>query len=255
MELLIAGIAGTWVWFVLSRRPKRDREAAARLQALIGAAMAPKRRPSLATRLSEVGRRVPMRYVGAVLGALFGAFLGPLRIVAIPLLAFAGYKIPDGMSSLRVRARKEDLSRDLPDAVDLLAVCTQAGLNLPLALERVAHGITGPLADELQRTLSEIELGVPRSQALSALAGRVDDEDLEALVGMLQTAERFGTKVAASLTVFAQDVRLRRKRKAEELARKAPVKMLFPLVFLILPGFVLLTLVPLLLGTFESLGF
>lgn len=255
MELVIAGIAATSVWLVLSRRPRRERESAIRLQALMGTAPAPKRRFAVATRLSEVGRRIPARYVGVGLGALIGALLGPLRVLAIPLLGFAGYKIPDALASFRVRARSEELSRDLPDAVDLLAVCTQAGLNLPLSLERVAHGITGPLADELQRTISEIDLGVPRSQALSALAARVDDDELEALVGMLQTAERFGTKVAASLAVFAQDVRLRRKRKAEELARKAPVKMMFPLVFLILPGFVLLTLVPLLLGTFESLGF
>lgn len=255
MELVIAGFAAASVYFALSRRPRRDREAAARLQALTGATRAPRRTLTLSVWIGDLARRIPARYAGAACGAMFGALLGPIRLVAIPVFAFGGYKTPEALASFRVRARNEELSRDLPDAVDLLAVCTQAGLNLPLSLERVAHGTTGPLAEELERTLSEIELGVPRSQALSALAARVDDDELEALVGMLQTAERYGTKVAASLTMFAQDVRLRRKRKAEELARKAPVKMLFPLVFLILPGFVLLTLVPLLLGTFESLGF
>ncbi len=108
---------------------------------------------------------------------------------------------------------------------------------------------------EIQRTIEEIELGVPRAQALENLAARNGLPELESLVRVLLNSERFGTQVAASLETFSAEVRGRLKRRAEEQARKAPVKILFPLVFLILPAFILLTVVPLLVSAFQSLDF
>lgn len=198
---------------------------------------------------------VASRFLFAAVGLAFGLLMGPLALVAVPLLGSVGYRLPDWVSRARLRARREELARDLPDAVDLLAVCTQAGLNVALALERVAEGTPGPLGDELRKTVRQIRLGESRETALSDLVRRVEQDELQSLAGILVGAERFGTKVASALENFAEEIRTRRRRRAEERARKAPVKMLFPLVFLILPGFILLTLVPLLLGTFRSLGF
>jgi tight adherence protein C len=280
IEFLIAAFAGVGVWLAISRRAKhRDKRLMSRISDL--AAQTPtKKRPPATQLLAAAGRRLPgnrgvlrqslasadlvhwspdavvsVRYLGVCAGILAGLAFGRLAPLASIALAFGGYRLPDLVINRRAKQRSDDIQRDLPDAIDLLAVCTHAGLNLSLSLKRVAAGIPGPLGAELRRTVGEIDLGVPRSKALEEMGSRNEVAELESLVGLLQTSERFGTKVAASLMTFGGDIRLKRKRRAEELARRAPVKMLFPLVFLILPGFVLLTLVPLLLSTFESLGF
>jgi tight adherence protein C len=279
-ELVIAAIAAFGVWVALSRRRSGRSRLSQQLAALNPETETRGRRHNAGHYFAALGRRLPgdrnaittslasagleetspeavigARFVAAAIGLVVGIFLRPVALVAVPGLAFVGYRLPDLLIGARVKGRKDDLARDLPDAVDLLAVCTQAGLNLPLSLKRVAAGVPGPLGQELRRTVREIELGLPRSAALGELSERNDVPELENLVGILQTSERFGTKVASSLNTFSADIRLHRKRRAEEQARRAPVKMLFPLVFLILPGFVLLTLVPLLLSTFQSLGF
>ena len=280
IEFVIAAFAGTGVWLAISRKVRsRDRALMTRISALTPQTQS-KPRPTVSQLLASVGGSLPgnrnalshtlasadlahwspdaviaARYLAACLGLALGLPLGSFAPIAALALAFGGYRVPDFVIRRRVASRQDDIQRDLPDAVDLLAVCTHAGLNLPLSLKRVAEGIPGPLGAELRRAVGEIDLGVPRAKALEEMASRNEVAELESLVGLLQTSERFGTKVAASLMTFGGDIRIKRKRRAEELARRAPVKMLFPLVFLILPGFVLLTLVPLLLSTFESLGF
>lgn len=279
-EFVIAAIAAFGVWLALSRTSSGRGRVIQQLAELSPESQRKQQRRNLGRFLAGLGRRLPgdrnaittsvesagledmppesviaARFVAAAIGFAVGIFLRPIALIAAPGLTFLGYRLPDLLIGARVRRRKDDLARDLPDAVDLLAVCTQAGLNLPLSLKRVSAGVAGPLGQELRRTVREIELGLPRSAALGELSERNDVPELENLVGILQTSERFGTKVASSLNIFSADIRLHRKRRAEEQARRAPVKMLFPLVFLILPGFVLLTLVPLLLSTFQSLGF
>jgi tight adherence protein C len=191
----------------------------------------------------------------AAAGFLIGLGAGPLAIVVSPVLAWTGFQLPQFGLRRRMAKRREQAAAALPDAVDLLAVCTHAGLNVALSLKRVAARSRGVLGQELARTIEEIELGVPRQVAMRSLAERNPDGDLEALVGVLENAERFGTQVASTLEGFSHEVRGRRRRSAEEQARRAPIKILFPLVFLILPAFVLLSVVPLLLSTFTSLGF
>ncbi|MEX0789265.1 MAG: type II secretion system F family protein, partial [Actinomycetota bacterium] len=151
--------------------------------------------------------------------------------------------------------RKEEMAAALPDVVDLLAVCSHAGLNISLSLRRVVERVSGPLGKEIQRVVEEVDLGVPRARALENLASRSGLPELEALVRVQLNSERFGTQIASSLEAFSADVRGRLKRSAEEQARKAPVKILFPLVFLILPAFILLTVAPLLVSAFQSLDF
>jgi tight adherence protein C len=194
-----------------------------------------------------------LELVSAASGALVGMLASSLMVGVV--LAAVGYRIPILYLAKRSRNRSQEIAEALPDVIDLLTVCTQAGLNIALSLQRASGRVAGALGVELRRMLEEVDLGVPRPQALRALADRNQVEDLQALVGVLVNAERFGTQVAEALEDFARESRGRRRRRAEEQARRAPVKILFPLVFLILPAFILLTVVPLLLGTFSSLEF
>lgn len=189
------------------------------------------------------------------LGALMGLQAGAGAILTAPILAVVGYRAPLLYLSFRGRSRRDEAAAALPDAVDLLVVCTQAGLNLSLSLQRVADNTPGFLGGELRRVVEEIALGVPRGDALESWAARNPSEEIRSLVGTLANADRFGTGVAAALEGFAHEVRGTRKRRAEEQARRAPVKILFPMVFLILPAFLVLTVLPVVLGTLRSIGF
>lgn len=202
----------------------------------------------------HVERVILLRWAGLALGVVAGSMSGAFALVATPLLGAAGFLSPIFFLKRRISARREQMAGDLPDAVEMLAVATDAGLNLQLALRRLADRYHGVLGDELRRTVDEIELGVPMRKGLSNLASRNDVSHLRELVTTINNAERFGTQIAGTLESFARDLRIRRRRAAEERARRAPVKMLFPLVFLILPAFILLTVVPLLLGTLQTLG-
>ena len=191
----------------------------------------------------------------AICGALLGITMGSMAPVFVLVLGFVGYRVPDFLVNARIKERKAAIDVVLPDAVDLLAISTRGGLNLHLALQRVATSLHGPLGEELKRVDREISVGVARADALGSMAKRLESDDAESLVGVLASTERFGVPVADALESFATEIRGKRRREAEEHARKAPVKILFPLVLCILPAFVLLTVVPLLLGTFRSLGF
>lgn len=192
---------------------------------------------------------------GLGLGLVLGLMAGATAILAAPLLGFAGFRAPELYLSVRARSRRDEAAAALPDAVDLLVVCTQAGLNLSLSLQRVAENTSGPLGDDLGRAVEEIALGVPRGEALASLAERSPSDEISSLVSTLTNADRFGTGVTKALEGFANEVRQERKRRAEEQARRAPVKILFPMVFLILPAFLVLTVLPVVLGTLRSIGF
>lgn len=146
------------------------------------------------------------------------------------------------------RKRRAELDRSIPEAVDLLSILVTAGLNLNQGLPRVAARLQGPLAEEMKRTCVEIEMGVPRGQALEDLASRNNSERLRSVIGAIRCAERYGTPLAQALEIQAREARLSRRRRAEAQAHKAPVKLLFPLVFLILPAFLLLSVGPLALA-------
>jgi pilus assembly protein TadC len=279
-EILVAGLCSATVWIGFRSFVGPDPVSASRLRAL--AVKASEIREPRWLRpvglLAYIGRRFPgaksrstepalssrglndadvfrgAQLVGMLTGFALGAAAGPVALVAAPVGALLGFKLPHMLLSGAIRRRRDEVALALPDIIDLLAVCTQAGLNISLSLKRVAERAPGVLGHELRRTLEEVDLGVPRTNALQGLAQRVRSDDLDALVGVLLSAERFGTQVSVALEAFAREVRARRRRGAEEQARRAPVKILFPLVFLILPAFILLTVVPLLLSTFETLG-
>lgn len=198
---------------------------------------------------------IGLQVVGAVLGVTVGLMTGAAALLLAPVLGLLLHRAPLIYLRSKASSRRAEVGSALPDAVELLAVCAQAGLNITMALRRVADATPGLLGRDLRSVVDEISLGVTRAEAIRTLVERYHLEDLRSLAAALDQADRFGAPVATTLDALASDIRTRRRNQVEEAARRAPVKMLFPLVLLILPAFILLTIVPLLIGTFRTLGF
>jgi tight adherence protein C len=152
------------------------------------------------------------------------------------------------------RRRLAAIDAEIPQLLDLLAAGSSAGLAAPLALRRAVDGLAGPLADEVRATVRSVDLGARWRDELEALADRLDLPDLRRTVAALTRTESLGASLAESTAELASSVRHARRAATAERARTAPVKMLFPLVFLVLPAFLLLTVVPVLLTTVRSIG-
>jgi tight adherence protein C len=167
--------------------------------------------------------------------------------VLVLLAVAVGYLLPDLWLVWRVHVRQHRLRLALPDGLDLLVICVEAGLGLDQALMRVAEElrISHPLlSDELQLVNLETRLGKTRLDALRELARRTGLEDIKALVAMLIQTDRFGTSVAKSLRIHSDDLRSKRRQRAEEMAAKTTVKMVPALVFFIFPALMVVILGP-----------
>jgi tight adherence protein C len=179
----------------------------------------------------------------------------------LPGAFLLGYLLPDAWLTWKVRRRKQHLRRALPDALDLLVICVEAGLGLDQALMKVAQDLRithRELSEEFQLVNLEMRVGKTRIEALHELARRTGLDDIKSLVAMLVQTERFGTSVAQSLRVFSDDMRIRRRQRAEEMAAKTPVKMVPVLVFFIFPALMVVILGPgvlTLIKHFTSSGF
>jgi tight adherence protein C len=163
------------------------------------------------------------------------------------VLGVAGFYVPSVFLALRKRERQDTILRALPDALDLMVVCVEAGLGMTAALQRVAMEIRlacRPLAEELVLVHQEMQTGVPRADSLRNLAQRTGVDDIYSLVAMLIQTDRLGTSIAQALRAHAGSMRTRRRQRAELLARKASIKLAFPLVFLVLPALLLIILGP-----------
>jgi tight adherence protein C len=159
----------------------------------------------------------------------------------------AGYIVPDFILSTRVTARQEKIQLALPDALDLLVVCVEAGLGLDQAILKTSEElrVTHPdICDELNLVNLELRAGKPRKEALKNLADRTGVEDVNGLVSMLVQTDKFGTSIAQSLRVHSDALRTKRRQRAEEKAHKVSVKLVFPLVFLIFPSMFVIILGP-----------
>lgn len=163
------------------------------------------------------------------------------------LAAIVGYLAPDYWLSYAARRRQKEIVRHLPDALDLMVVCVEAGLGLDAALARVAneiHMTTHALSSELLLVTQETKAGKPRAEALHDLTSRTGVEDLSSLVAMLVQTDKLGTSVAQALRVHADSVRTRRRQRAEEAAAKTTVKLVFPLVLCVFPALLVVVLGP-----------
>jgi tight adherence protein C len=183
------------------------------------------------------------KVIGAVSG-VFGGFvlstmLRPapfIAIVAIALLAFVGFVVPDSLLNRKVTERQKEILKTLSDTLDLLTISVEAGLSLNAAIAQVVQNVPGVLSAEFARMLQEIQLGVPRSEAFRHLADRTDVEELNGFALAMIQADVFGVSIASVLRTQAQQLRIKRRQAAEAKAQQTPVKIVFPLVLCILPA-------------------
>jgi len=195
------------------------------------------------------------------IGALVVAYSsGLFRInpFLVPIVALGfGYLLPDMWLTWRVRSRQRRLRKALPDALDLLVICVEAGLGLDQALMKVSQDmkIAHPeLSEELQLVNLEMRIGKTRIDAMRELARRTGLDDIKSLVAMLIQTERFGTSIAQSLRVYSDDMRIKRRQRAEEMSAKTSVKMVPPLVFFIFPALMVVILGPAIITIMQNLG-
>jgi len=187
-------------------------------------------------------------------------FSGAYRfnIILVPIVAVGlGYLLPDMWLTWRVSSRQHKLRKALPDALDLLVICVEAGLGLDQALLRVSQDMRishQDLSEELQLVNMQMRVGKSRLDSLRELAERTGLADIKALVAMLIQTERFGTSIAQSLRVFSDDMRLKRRQRAEEMSAKTSVKMVPPLVFFIFPALMVVILGPAIITMMRTLG-
>jgi len=185
---------------------------------------------------------VVLKYAFMCALALAGLFLA--NVTAAAALGIVGYLVPDIMLNAWKNERQNKILKDLPDILDMLSVSVEAGLGFDAALQRVVEKIKGPLSEEFRQALNEIKLGKPRREALKDLAARVEVDDVSTFISSLIQADQLGVSIANVLRVQADQVREKRRQRAEEKAQKAPIKILIPLVFFIFPAIFVILLGP-----------
>lgn len=193
-------------------------------------------------------------FAGLLLGLAVGAWLGgPLVAAALAVAgALLGLFTPDLVLYQVAFNRSEQVRKDLPDALDLLTISVEAGLAFDAAVSQVARNSTGPLAEEFFRVLQEMQIGMGRSDAMRALGERTDVDELRSFVTSMVQADAFGIPIANVLRVQAREMRIKRSQRAEEKAQRVPVKILFPLIFCILPTLFIVVLGPAAISIYDA---
>jgi len=169
------------------------------------------------------------------------------RIGLTVVFALLGFMLPALWLGQKIRSRKNSVIQSLPDALDLLTICVEAGLGFDQAMQKVAEKWDDELSRAFARVLHEIRLGKTRREALRDVANRLDLSDVTSFVAAVIQAEQLGVSIAKVLRIQSDQMRIRRRQRAEEKAHQAPVKMLFPMVFLIFPAIWIVLLGPALL--------
>lgn len=212
----------------------------------------------LARSISPVGflaLKVVLGATGAAVGLLLGAGAGsPLKAILVALAGGAlGFFGPDVVVTSRTRRRRDQMRRDLPNALDVLAVSVEGGLGFNAALARLGQYLEGPLVEEFLLVLAELRIGESVPNALRKMAVRVEIPELTAVVNSLIQAEQLGSPLGRMLKIQAEESRNRRQVASEERAMKAPVKMLVPTAIFIFPAMFVVMLGPALLKISDAL--
>ncbi|WP_113718281.1 type II secretion system F family protein [Arthrobacter dokdonensis] len=271
-------------WSLLSPRLYRDRAAQRNLsRGILEATAAPE--PEHGQRFADLARRfTPARFVARldrllvragrpagwpmkkvlsakVLLAVTAAALGSLFAAGSsgagrPLLALfvtaICYFVPDLLLYSKGTERQEAIARALPDTLDQMTIAVEAGLGFEAAMARAAYNGKGPLAEELVRTLQDMQVGRSRRQSYTDLAARTTVTDLRRFVRSIVQADMYGISISGVLRTQAAEMRLKRSQRAEEKAMQIPVKVLFPLMFCILPVLFIVMLGPAALGVIDT---
>ena len=223
-------------------------------------------------KLLQAGYRSPravsiyysLRILSLVAGAILIAVLAPALslsgtrlLIWIAAAAALGWILPSGFLSRKVRLRQKEMQKALPDTLDMLVVCVEAGLGLNQAIVRVSdevEHISSAMSEELQIVNLEIRAGTPREDALRHLGDRTGMKDIQGLVAMLIQTDRFGTSIAQALRVHSDDLRVKRRQRAEEQAAKTTIKLVIPLAVFVFPAMFVVILGPAVLSIMESFG-
>jgi tight adherence protein C len=206
-----------------------------------------------------------IKAIGAIVGAgiffllfIFPGPIGfipfPINFVMIPVGLLFGYTIPEFWLGGRVRKRQKAILLQIPDALDLLTISVRAGLGFDGAVGKVVEKLKGPLTEEFRRALAEIRVGKPRRDALRDIIPRTEVPALTNFIGAIIQAEQLGVSISKVLQVQSEQLRIERRQRAEEMAAKAPIKMLFPLVGCIFPSLFIVILGPAIILIMINLG-
>jgi tight adherence protein C len=231
-------------------------ELATRLGNILARHIGPKQEAEVRRQLISAGyySTAPRRFMGyrifsAIAFALFVMWVMRDRstaamILAFPLGAAAGWVLPLTLLRVRARSRLQKIDRGLPELIDLLTVTVEAGLAFSASLREATDRLRGPIGDELRLTLQEQSMGLSLDEAIRNMLARADTPAMRSFVRSVLQAETLGVSIGQILRALAVEMRKRRRADAEERAQKAPVKILFPLIFLIFPALFLVILYP-----------
>ncbi len=211
------------------------------------------------------GGITPTMFVGlrVVLALILGVIITAVTIQSMSLtealmysaVGFGlGYMLPVMWLGRQITGRKKAITKALPDALDLLCISVEAGLAFDLALQRVTQKWDDELSREFKKVLSDIRLGRTRREALKDLAVRTGVEDIQTFTAAVIQADQLGVSMSKILRLQSDQMRVRRRQRAEELAQQAPIKMLFPMVFLIFPALFVVILGPAVPRIMSSFG-
>lgn len=227
------------------------------------------REASLAKKINEAGNPgsltprelIALKYLlasggGIFMWSIFTAMGKPVMQCVVQASAgfIFGWIIPDLVLNSKIRSRKEEIERSLPDVLDLLTVSVEAGLGFDGAMMKVVEKYNGVLADEFLRVLSESKMGKPRRESLRDMAERMSVDDLSNFIGSVVMADQLGISIGNVLRLQSKDIREKRRQRIEEMAMKAPVKMLIPMVMFIFPAIFIVLLGPAIIQIKRAFG-
>jgi tight adherence protein C len=199
----------------------------------------------------DAERVVALKIIGGIGGLVGGLLLmallpvsGMLKVSGVVIFCLLGYTIPSTKVNTMAGKRQRMMQKQLADVMDLLTISVEAGLGFDAALAQVVKNVPGPLAEELARLLQEIQIGVSRADAFRQLGERTTVPEIEGFVLSMIQADLFGVSIANVLRAQSKELRLKRRQRAEEMAQKIPVKLLFPMIFMVLPALFIIVLGP-----------
>jgi tight adherence protein C len=191
------------------------------------------------------GINIALTFLGILLAFVFlQRSFTVINIVGAIAIVFLFYMFPKIWLRGKIRRRQNTIRKNLPDALDMLSVCASAGLGFDQALQRVSEYWDTPLSAEFTRMLSEMEMGLSRREAMRNLSERNDVPEISSFVALILQADQLGMSISDTLQAIAEQMRIERRFRAQEMAQKAPTKMLIPLAFLIFPALLAIILGP-----------
>lgn len=199
----------------------------------------------------DADRFIALKVIGAVSGPAWallifglGGFSGFYSTIMVGVMWGICFMGPDVIVKRKTEERQHQIAIRLPDVLDLLVISVEAGLGFEQAIDRTIAAVPGPLSEEFGRMLKETRVGSSRAEALRAMDERTDVPELRSFILAMLQADTFGVSIGRLLRAQADEMRIRRRQRAQELAQKAPVKMLFPLIFCIFPSLFVVILGP-----------